>query len=263
MPISFNEFKDKAAIILNINFDSYKLKRVQRRADSLMSRYNIVNYDECLELLEKDEKFRAAYLNHFTINTSEFFRNPKNFQYLQDKILPEILRKNNKIKIWSAPCSNGSEPYTLAIILEEMKINPDRYTILASDLDPDILETAKTGIYDLNSLKNVSPQILSKYFKKLSENKNKYQLKSEIIKRINFERKDLIHDSYHRNCDLILCRNFFIYLTKEEKDNLTRKFVEVLREGAYLFLGNTEFIFTPEKFNLRKIYSSFYTKDKT
>jgi len=162
--MNFDQFKDKAAKILNIKLDGYKIKRVKRRTDSLMRRRDVDDYRECLALIKNDLNFRRAYINHFTINTSEFYRNPKNYQHLQDKILPELLAKNNKLKIWSAPCSNGSEPYTVAIILTEMGISSSRYEILASDLDPDIISDARRGLYKENAVKDVPDSILKKYF---------------------------------------------------------------------------------------------------
>ncbi len=122
-----------------------------------MRRHNIDDYEDCIKILKTDDSFKDAYLNHFTINTSEFFRNPKSFKYLENKVLPELIKKNNdKIKIWSAPCSNGSEPYTIAIILNELGLNNSEYEILASDLDKEILKKAKKACYNSSSLKKCS-----------------------------------------------------------------------------------------------------------
>ena len=258
--MDFTEFKDKASDILNIKLSSYKIKRVKRRTNSLMRRHDVEDYEECLNLLENDPEFKAAYLNHFTINTSEFFRNPATFEYLKEDILPTLLEKENKINIWSAPCSNGSEPYTISIILHELDIKKSRYNILASDLDKTIIQTAKNGCYGNSSLKNVPDDLLEKYFKKLP-GKDKYQLNKEILNDVNFEKKDLINDKFQKDWDLILSRNFFIYLTKDVKKELTEKFISVLKKGGYFFLGNTEFLFNPGSFGLNKEYLSFYRKE--
>jgi len=259
--LDFESFKDEAANLLNINFDGYKLKRVQRRTDSLMRRHNIDDYEDCIKMLKTDDSFKDAYLNHFTINTSEFFRNPKSFKYLENKVLPELIKKNNdKIKIWSAPCSNGSEPYTIAIILNELGLNNSEYEILASDLDKEILKKAKKACYNSSSLKNVPDRLMDKYFEPVPDENDLFQLSKKIKNAVRFEKKDLINERYSSNWDLILSRNFFIYLTKEQKDILTEKFTENLKDEGYLFLGNTEFIFNPGKFNLDKINLSFYQK---
>ncbi len=260
--MDFESFKNEAAYLLKINFDGYKLKRVQRRTDSLMRRHNIEDYKKCIDKLKKDNSFKDAYLKKFTINTSEFFRNPKSFKYLENEILPDLINKNNdKIKIWSAPCSNGSEPYTVAIILNELGLKNNEYEILASDLDKDILKKAKEAYYSSSSLKNVPDKLMYKYFNPLSDEKNLYQLSRKIRNSVKFEKKDLINDRYSSGWNLILSRNFFIYLTKEQKDILTEKFTKNLKNNGYLFLGNTEFIFNPRKFNLDKIKLSFYQKN--
>ncbi|MFW6035434.1 MAG: CheR family methyltransferase [Halothermotrichaceae bacterium] len=260
MPITFDEFVDEASIVLNIKLNGYKLKRVQRRTDSLMRRYHVKNYSECLQLLKNDLSFKNAYLNHFTINTSEFFRNPDNFTYLQEQIFPELFSKKDKVKIWSAPCSNGSEPYTIAIILSELGYKDHQYKIVASDLDKEILSAAKEAVYNANSIQKVPDNILKKYFTLLPKVHKKYKLDKSITSKVTFGQKDLINESYTSNWDIILSRNFFIYLTSEIKEMLTHKFTNALNPGGYLFLGNTEFIFNPEKYGLKKIYSSFYQK---
>ncbi len=259
--MDFDEFKDRAAEILNIKLDGYKIKRVKRRTDSLMRRRNIESYNQCLALIKNDIKFRRDYINHFTINTSEFYRNPGNYKYLQEKILPILLAENNKIKIWSAPCSNGSEPYTVAIILNELGVNKSQYEILGSDLDPDIISAAKRGIYNKNAVKDVPPVVRKKYFDIIDEKEKEYRLAEKIKKMVTFEEKDLIYGEYKKDWDLIISRNFFIYLTKELKEKIIKKFVSVLKKDGYLFLGNTEFIFGPDKYGLKKDNFSFYKKD--
>ncbi len=257
----FQNFKQKASEILNLDLDGYKEKRIERRTKSLMKRYDINNFKECANRLKKDISFREAYLNHFTINTSEFFRNPKNYDYLRKEIIPKLLEKSRKINIWSAPCSNGSEPYTIAIILEEMGINYRNYNILGSDLDPEILSTAKKGIYSESSIKNVPKDIFNKYFEEINGQFKRYKLSSKIKSKVKFEKKDLINGKFEKNdWDLIISRNFFIYLTKEYKRLMVKKFTDVLKNERYFFIGSTEFIFGSEEFNLKKENLSFYKK---
>ncbi len=260
MTLSFDQFTEQAIKVINIDLKGYKIKRVQRRTDSIMRRYDVANYEECLTLLKNDPKFKEAYLDHFTINTSEFYRNPQNFKYLEENIFPELFKQSKRIKIWSAPCSNGSEPYTLAIILKNLNYNKNQYKILASDIDLNILEDAKNALYNPNSVQNVPDIILERYFNRVSETPIRYKLNEEIINKVIFEQKNLINDSYTKGWDLILSRNFFIYLTSNIKEMLTHKFTEALNPGGYLFLGNTEFIFNPGNFGLEKVYSSFYRK---
>lgn len=99
MTLSFDQFTEQAIKIINIDLKGYKIKRVRRRTDSIMMKYNITNYQDCLNLLKKDPKFKEAYLDYFTINTSEFYRNPQNFKYLENNIFPGLFKQNRRIKI--------------------------------------------------------------------------------------------------------------------------------------------------------------------
>lgn len=259
MTLNFTKFRKKASRNINIDLSSYKTKRVKRRINSLMDKNDIKDYDECLELLKTDKDFKKEFLDHFTINTSEFFRNPKNFNYLKEEVFPELFEHNNKVKIWSAACSNGSEPYTLAIMLNELGINSRRFEILATDIDRQILKTAKKGIYNENSVKKTEPDILNKYF---TEQNDRYVLDPKIKNKVSFKQHNLLTDSYRSNWNLILCRNVFIYFTKETKKKITQKLSNALIKDGFLFLGNTEYLLKPDSYGLTKEYTSFYRRQK-
>lgn len=262
MNLNFNDFKDQAAKILNLNLDGYKINRVQRRTKSFMKQKRVTCYKEFLNKLNHDETFKNQYLDYFTINTSEFFRNPEKFQYLKENILPQLFENNDFVKIWSAPCSIGAEPYSIAIILDELNIKNNRYKILASDIDSTILTTAKKGIFDIRSLEKISEKRINKYFSKHQDNKIIYEINPDIRNNVEFKKMDLIKEPYHPGWNLILNRNFFIYLTSELKEKLTYKFSSALKKNGFFFLGSTEFLFNPEKFGLEKIHFSFYQKSK-
>lgn len=253
----FSEFMDKASAVLNLDLNSYKSSRVQRRVDGLMRRYNITGYERCYQRLKQDDDFKKAFINHFTINTSEFFRNPDTFILLKTKILPQLLANNERIKIWSAACSIGAEPYSIAIYLDEMKVNPAKYRIIGTDLDPEILQQARKGHYKENNLKQVPRDTLTRYFQKHGD---KYALSPSILERVEFHEQDLLSARFSPGWDLIVCRNFMIYLGNEVKDKLIKKFVAALKPGGVLFVGNAEFIFKPIAFGLEKIQTSFYKK---
>lgn len=257
MTLNFAKFSKKASRNINIDLSSYKTKRVKRRINSLMDKNNIENYNQCLDLLKTDKKFKEEFLDHFTINTSEFFRNPDNFNHLKEEVLPKLFDRNNKVKIWSAACSDGSEPYTLAIMLNELGINSKKFEILATDIDREILKTAKKGIYNENSVKKVETNILNKYF---TEQNDKYVLDSKIKNKVNFKQHNLLTDSYRSNWNLILCRNVFIYFTKEVKEQITQKLSNALAKEGLLFLGNTEYLLKPSNYGLTKEYTSFYRR---
>ncbi|MCK8816680.1 protein-glutamate O-methyltransferase CheR [Natroniella sulfidigena] len=255
--MNFQNFINKVSRKIDIDLTSYKEKRVKRRSNNLMKKHDITDYQACIDKLNNSKEFQREFLEYMTINTSEFFRNPDNFKYLKEKIMPELFKRKKKVKIWSAAASNGCEAYTLAIILNELQIDPSRYQIIATDIDPSILKEAKTGKYKKNSLKKVKQKLITKYFTK---QKNYYQLDNKIMNQVRFDRLNLLTDRYDSNLDLILCRNVFIYFTKEIKEQLTTKLSRALAKDGILFLGNTEYLLQPEKFNLKKVYTSFYKK---
>ncbi|WP_027339612.1 CheR family methyltransferase [Halonatronum saccharophilum] len=255
--MKFSDFKNKVSTIINVDLSSYKEQRVERRINNLIAKNNLKNYEGCLKRLKESKEFQREFLEHMTINTSEFFRNPMNYKHLQEVLFPKLFAKKQKVKIWSAASSNGCEAYTLSIILKELGISPSRYQLKATDIDPSILEEAREGTYSNNALKRVPKDILSKYFTKKD---NYYQLDKKIMAPVEFSKLNLLKDSYDKNIDLILCRNVFIYFTKETKEQLTTKLSNSLAKDGILFLGNTEYLLQPEKFNLKKIYNSFYQK---
>ncbi len=254
----FSEFKDLVSKELDLRLDAYKLNRVERRVFSLMRRHQVEDLEDCLQRLQEDPSFKESFLQHFTINTSEFFRNPTSFRFLDKVVLPRLFQENQVVKIWSAACSNGSEPYSVAILINEMGIKPDRYEILATDIDLYILEAAKKGEYSYQSLLRVDTELEKKYFRPVGN--ERFMLDEKIKKQVRFEHQDLLKEKFQTGWNLIICRNFFIYLTKDGKDRLTQRFTRSLKPGGILFLGNTEFIFEPEVFGLKKINGSFYEK---
>ncbi|MGM0471312.1 MAG: CheR family methyltransferase [Bacillota bacterium] len=257
MTLKFDKFREKVSRNINIDLSSYKEKRVKRRINSLMDRHDITDYDECLKLLKSDANFKEQFLDHFTINTSEFYRNPKNFKYLKEDIFPRLFDQNHKVKIWSAACSIGAEAYTLAIMLKEAGFSSNRYEIVATDIDRNILKQARRGVYNKNSIKKVNDRILNKYF---TVRDDEYHISSQIKSQVQFKHHNLLNDPYQSNWNLILCRNVFIYFTREIKDKITEKLSQALAKDGFLFLGNTEYLLQPNKFNLEKEHTSFYQR---
>jgi len=195
-------------------------------------------------------------MNYITINVSEFFRNPERFQELESKIFPELLKENNRLKIWSAACSYGAEPYTMAMMLEKMPLVKG-YKILATDIDKQILERAKLGKYSAQDVKNVDKALVSKYFK---QENNDYLLSESLKKNIEFKHHDLLRDNYDKGFDLIVCRNVVIYFTDEAKDKIYRQFYQSLRKGGFLFVGGTERIHNYREIGFENTYPFFYKK---
>ncbi|MFA5536300.1 MAG: protein-glutamate O-methyltransferase CheR [Bacillota bacterium] len=254
--MEFLEFQKKIHKQFGLNLEGYKEKQLKRRILSLMQSQGVDDFNIYFGLLVKNEEQLQKFLDKITINVSEFFRNPEIFRALETKLLPEILKEKPRLKIWSAACSNGSEPYSIAIILEALTPGV-RHQIDATDIDKMILETAKRGYYEERFLKNVSPERLKKFF--VPEGKG-FILRDDIKNRVQFRQHDLLLDDYGRGYDLIVCRNVTIYFTNEAQDLLYRKFWEALNPGGYLFIGATENMLRYRELNYEKSMPWFYRK---
>lgn len=254
--MDFAGFKRKIFDLCGVNLDGYKEKQLKRRIDSLMQSLAVSDYDRYLQMLGEDRQQLNRFLDRITINVSEFFRNPDIFKVLEDQILPCLLREKASLKIWSAACSSGAEPYSVAILLDEQS-KGQHHRIEATDLDLNILAAARQGRYDANSVKNVSADRLAKFF--LFDN-NFYYLKEEIRKKVTISQHDLITQPYGNDYDLVLCRNVTIYFTAEIQDRMYRKFWQSLAPGGVLFIGATESILNYREIGYSKFSSWFYQK---
>lgn len=239
-----------------INLSAYKSKQLTRRVESFISRTGAKSDNDFINMLRADAQLNKKFLDHLTINVSEFFRNKDMFTELEQKIKNDLKPDKSSLKIWSAACSNGSEPYTLAMIMERLTPSK-RHTIIATDIDNTILDTAKKGVYTANDIKNVDQALKDKYFIKTGES---FAIKDEIKSKITFKKHDLILDRYDSDFDLIVCRNVVIYFTQETKNDIYRKFYQSMKPGALLFVGATESIYNYRDFGFEKASTFIYRK---
>ena len=188
---------------------------------------------------------------------SEFFRTPEKFGKLETDVIPDLLKRSPRLNIWSAGCSIGAEPYSLAIILKELTPGV-KHRILASDLDIEILAKAKAGVYNDNELKSMTPERRARYFDRVDG--GKFAVKDEIKRVIEFKRHNLLKDPFESGFDLILCRNVVIYFTEEAKDQLYANFFRALKPGGILFVGATEAILNFRKLGYTSFQPFFYQK---
>lgn len=249
-------FKQKLFTKSTINLNDYKPAQMQRRITNLMNRHGASSYVGFFEMLDRDAKLYKDFIDYLTINVTEFFRTPEKFDELEKKVLPDLLSRSSKLNIWSAGCSIGAEPYSLAIIMDEMTPGT-KHRISATDLDVEMLAKAKEGAYQANELKTIAPARLNKYFKQANNN---YIIKDEIKSRIEFARHNLLLDKFDTGFDLILCRNVVIYFTEEAKDGLYRRFLAALKPGGVLFVGGTEAILNFREIGYQHYLPFFYRK---
>ena len=202
-----------------------------------------------------------SFINYLTINVSEFYRNPKQWELLAKEILPQLSKVKNisDLKIWSSACSTGDEPYTVVMILNEF-IPLNKIKVLATDIDLDAINKAKQGIYPARSIKDLPQKYLDKHFKKIDD--SNYQVSQEVRNCVDFRQLNLLSDTYPANVDIIICRNVLIYFTEEAKDMVFKKFSQSLAKDGILFIGSTEQIINYQMYNLKPIGTFFYRKQK-
>lgn len=240
-----------------IDIDSYKSLQMRRRLTSLIentAQNDVIGY--CKEL-EKESDTLKKLRNFLTINVTEFFRDEGVFTELRKRILTNVVSNTQRLKIWSAGCSNGAEAYTISMILADW---PEviSYTILGTDIDEMSLEIARAGgPYTPDLVKNVPPACIQKYF--ICKD-GKYWVKAEIKDSATFKPHNLLSDFFTKDFDLILCRNVTIYFTDEAKEKLNRNFHDSLKANGILFIGSTEFMSNPESLGFKKLSPCFYQK---
>ncbi|RAP76384.1 CheR family methyltransferase [Paenibacillus montanisoli] len=245
--------KDRTAIDLS----QYKEAQMKRRLTTLREKYGYGNFAAYWIALEKDKTLMNEFLDRMTINVSEFWRNPSRWEAMEKKFLPELVKTNARVKIWSAACSTGEEPYTLSMIISELGAL-ERTSILATDLDSIVLQKAMQGVYQDRSVRDVPRTYKNKYFTK--QDGDYFAVASQLKRNIAFRQHNLLHDRFESGFDVIVCRNVMIYFTEEAKHTLYHKFSKALRPGGLLFVGSTEQIFSPGQYDLDSVETFFYRK---
>ncbi|EQB88532.1 chemotaxis protein methyltransferase CheR [Clostridium punense] len=239
----------------SIDLSAYKSNQLHRRILTLMSRVGAQSVEEYISMLKNSSEQRQKFLDYITINVTEFYRNPEIFKEL-DSFIKGNLNYNKPLKIWSAACSIGAEPYSIAMMLKEMAPSV-RHKIIATDIDNTILQRAREGMYVEADVKNVPAYQLGKYF---INKDNKFLIKNEIKEMVNFRKHDLILDNYESNFDIIICRNVVIYFNNEIKEKMYKKFSDSLNKGGLFFIGATESIYNYKKYNFEKLSTFIYKK---
>ncbi len=252
----YRYFVSKIKALANIDLDSYKPWQIQRRLTFVMEQAGAANYRKYADILASDEAKLTHFVNWVTINVSEFYRDADKFRSLERLILPSLLEQNERLRIWSAGCSNGAEPYTMALILEDMTPGV-KHEIIGTDLDSRILKTAREARYLARDVKSVPRHLLQQFFTQDGET---YVLSDKVKKRVHFKKHDLLKDPYDNGFDLILCRNVVIYFTNEAKDNIYNKFWLSLKDGGVLFVGGAESILNAKELGFKVLAPFFYAK---
>ncbi|MNJ53428.1 Chemotaxis protein methyltransferase [compost metagenome] len=239
-----------------IDLAQYKEAQMKRRLTTLRNKNGFSTFASFYTAMIANKPLFYEFLDKMTINVSEFWRNPNRWETLRDVVLPELASGNSRLRIWSAACSTGEEPYTLAMILNDHGLLQRTY-LLATDIDDGALGKAADGLYLERSLKDVPPDVVKRYF---TQDGVMYRIDSHLKKAVTFKKQNMLLDEFEDGFDLIVCRNVMIYFTEEAKQMLYHKFAKSLRPGGVLFVGSTEQIFSPGNYGLEASETFFYRK---
>ncbi|HSW58083.1 MAG TPA: protein-glutamate O-methyltransferase CheR [Dehalococcoidales bacterium] len=252
--------KNKILKLTRLDIDSYKQQQMRRRLDAYVLKQNTPSVAAFCEILERNPEKQREILDYMAINVSEFFRDIIHFNNLKKTILPSLMQNSRRLNIWSAACSSGQEPFTLAIILDELSPHI-QHRIVATDIDESALKQARNGgPYTAYDVRNVEKSLLEKYF--ITDESN-FFVKENIRNKIVFKHHNLLCDPFENNYDLIICRNVIIYFSEIVRDILYTKFWRALKNTGVLFLGGSEVVLKPAQQGYRMLSPSFYKKAET
>ena len=236
---------DHTGIVLGDNKRDMLYRRIMRRVRGL----KLSSFTEYCELLKADHAHDELdnFINAVTTNLTSFFREKHHFDYLKGTFLPELIEKGNsrRLRIWSAGCSTGEEPYSIAMTLQQSMgaslANWDA-KILATDLDTEVLATGKAGIYSIDKLGDIDPEKLRKSFRKgVGERASEVKANPQLQRLITFKPLNLLGEWPMKGpFDVIFCRNVMIYFDRETQNNLIARFNDLLKPGGLLLIGHSE-----------------------
>jgi chemotaxis protein methyltransferase CheR len=212
--------------------------------------------------ISRDKEELKSFLDAITTNLTRFFRNQGHFDALEKFVIPELKKLkqgNTTLKIWSAGCSTGEEPYTIAMLMSEILPAPWKFEIVASDISLKCLMTAKEGFYAESRIVGIPDNYLKKYFDKVEGG---YKVRADIMSKIRFDYHNLKNDSGLRNLDIVFCRNVIIYFDEAAQAAVISRFWDSMAAKSFLFIGHSESLFGMDtKFEFVKTeWATFYIK---
>ena len=258
--LGYAYFQRTVRRIIGVDLSQYRQGQMRRRLDALLARVGARSFMEYARLLEQDARRLQEFRDYFTINVSEFLRDPDRYRFLETRILPELLASRPSLRVWSAGCSIGAEPYSVAMLLRELA--PEAaHRVLATDVDPTVLARARRGDgYTAAELRHVDPNRLARFFTPSGDG-TRFSVRPELRSLVEFREHNLLGPTPRAGFDLICCRNVVIYFTDEAKQELYKRLFESLRRDGVLFVGGTEILPLAQQVGLVPAGPSFYRKD--
>lgn len=229
---------------LEFESDFYNNAYLDRRITARTRRTDTDNYRAYQELLQNDPEEQDALLDSLSINVTGFFRNPEAWDRIRP-ILQELTQNNRRVRAWSGPCADGREPYSLAMLaLDDPDIQARQLEILATDINPEILKKARKGVYETSQTTDIQEELspLTDASKYINRDGDTFTVRDSVKDMVTFEEHDLIRGDPKGEFDLMMCRNFLIYIDTEYKVQIFETIQNSLDTGSYLMIGMTETI---------------------
>ncbi|HNY21910.1 MAG TPA: protein-glutamate O-methyltransferase CheR [Treponemataceae bacterium] len=241
----FDQFRKLIYDESGITFSSTNRAILESRLKERLRDKQMERISDYYALLLRDKEELKLMLDSVTTNLTRFFRNQPHFDALEHYVVPEMLKikrasGDSKIRIWSAGCSTGEEPYTLAMLLRDKLPREMTVEIVASDLSLKSLMVGKSGFYPESRIAGIPGNYLERFFEKKN---NGYQATDELMKMIRFDYHNLKNDSGLRNVDILFCRNVLIYFDEPAQKSVIEKFWDAMAPKSYLFIGHSESLF--------------------
>jgi len=268
LDLAFRGLIDYVSRESGVDLRQYRESYLRRRIELRMKLLGLKDFGEYLRFLKSRGKEEVTNLiNTIAINVTEFMRDKTPFEFLMNEVLPEIAAKKAKvsskvIRVWSAGCSFGEEPYSIAISILETLGDGWMISIYATDIDDDCLTAAREGFYRASQLKNLDGSLITKYFDVVSGG---YRVKSVLKKCVKFKKHDLTTEKpVSKFLDIIFCRNVMIYFNEQQKVKVVNDFYESLVDGGYLVIGKSETLPSEvkDKFECVNLREKFYRKKR-
>lgn len=226
------------------DFTNYAISSFKRRILRIIELYKFGSVDALIKKIGDDPSFFEEFISEITVNVTEMFRDPSFWRVLRDKIIPNILLNHKKVSIWHAGCSSGEEVYSIAILLKEMGILEDS-KIIATDIDDQILERARSGVFTVKNMelneKNYvrfrGENELNKYFE---VNNGLAYMDKSLVKDVSYRKHDLVNGIVFNKFDIVLCRNVMIYFNQNLQNEVLKKLHESIFKYGYLAIGSKE-----------------------
>ena len=236
---------EKAGIDLNLK----KMPLIKARLAGRIRMLGMKSYRQYLKHVKDDptQKELVRMIDKLTTNKTSFFREVEHFDFIKENILRQRDLKKEPLRVWSAGCSSGQEPYSLTILLKEeyRYLTKEDFQMLATDISAEMVNKARLGVYEEDTMEDLPAAYMLKYFTKVAapESRTKYKVRDDLKQHVRIARLNLISEWPMKGpFDFILCRNVMIYFNRELRENLVHRYGKLLKPGGYLFIGLSESI---------------------